>query len=143
MSRAVLDDHLLRDLLSDDSNSELDSILAGFEPATTNMYLFRLSRSVVNATGGALTGSWPRSARQELGRQLVALPDYIEVVPMRTLAFRMAELLSDHRLSTLGAEAVAAAEHLDAPLCVWAGDDGDQIRAAMAGLNGDYRTVNG
>lgn len=142
MSRAVLDDHLLRDLLSDESNAELDSILAGFEPATTNMYLFRLSRSVINAMGGALTGSWPHSARQELGRQLVSLPDYIEVVPMRTLAFRMAELLSDHRLSTLGAEAVAAAEHLDAPLCVWAGDDGDHIRAAMDGLDGDYRTVS-
>ena len=106
------------------------------------MYLFRLSRSVINARGGALTGSWPRSARQELGRRLVSLPDYIEVVPMRTLAFRMAELLSDNPLSTLGVEAVAAAEHLDAPLCVWAGDDGGNIRAAMAGLNGDYRTVS-
>jgi hypothetical protein len=53
----------------------------------------------------------------------------------------MAELATDHRLSTLGAEAVAAAEYLDAPLCVWDGDDGPNIRSAMAGVDGDYRTV--
>jgi hypothetical protein len=29
-----------------------------------------------------------------------------------------------YRVSTLGAKAVAAAERLDAPLCVWTGDDG-------------------
>ena len=142
MSRAVLDDHLLRDLLADDASSGLESILEGCDPATTNMYLVRLCRSVASAAGGALTGSWPPSARRELSRRLVSLPDHIEIVPMRTLAFRMAELADDHGLSTLGDEAVAAAEHLDAPLCVWAGDDGRRIRAAMCGLAGDYRTVS-
>ena len=60
---------------------------------------------------------------------------------MRTLAYRMAEIASAHRVSTLGAEAVAAAERLDAPLCVWSGDDGPGIRAAMSALEQDYRTV--
>jgi len=143
MSHAVLDDHLLRDLLSDESNSELDNLLADFEPATTNMYLVRLYRSVVSSRGRSLTGAWPQEARQELARQLLSLPEHIEVVPMRTLAFRMAELAGvRRRLSTLGAEAVAAAEYLDAPLCVWAGNDGDQIRGAMDELNGDYRTLS-
>jgi len=52
---------------------------------------------------------------------------------MRTLAIRMAEVAGVRRpLSTLGTEAVAAAEYLDAPLCVWVGNDGDQIRFASS-----------
>lgn len=142
MTRAVLDDHLLRDLLSSEVSDELAQVLTDHEPATTNLYLLRLCRSVVSSAGGALTGSWPTRARQALGRQLVALPGDIEVVPVRILAIRMAELIDAHRLSTLGAEAVASAEHLSAPLCVWTGDDGPNIRSALAELNGDYRTIS-
>ena len=141
MSRAVLDDHLLRDLLADDVSAELAQILADHEPATTNLYLARLCRSVANSAGGALTGSWPATARRELGRRLVALPDDIEVVPMRGLAYRMAELANAHRLPALGAEAAAATEHLGAPLCVSANDDGPRIRAAVAAVGSEYRTV--
>ena len=142
MSKVVLDDHLLRDLLADDVGSELAHILAHHEPATTNLYLVRLCRSVAAAAGGALTGSWPVDVRRELGRRLVALPDGIAVVPMRTIAFRMAELAHEHRLSTLSSEAAAASEHLDAPLCVWIGDDGPRLRAAMASISGEYRTIS-
>ena len=142
MTKAVLDDHLLRDLLSDDIGSELASVLAEHEPATTNLYLVRLCRSVIAAAGGTLTGSWPAEARQELGRRLVALPDDVAVVPMRAIAFRMAELARVHRLSALSAEAAAASAHLDAPLCVWTGDDGPRLRAAVAGTGGDYRTIS-
>ena len=142
MTRVVLDDHLLRDLLAGEVSGKLAQVLTDHEPATTNLYLLRLCRSVVSAAGGALTGSWPTKARQALGRQLVSLPDDIEVVPVRTLAFRMAELVDRHRLSALGAEAVAASEHLSAPLCVWAGDDGPNIRSALIELNGDYRTIS-
>ena len=78
--------------------------------------------------------------RRALGQRLVTLPSEIAVEPMRNLAFRMAELSTAYRLSSLGAEAVAAAEHLRAPLCVWVGDDGPHIRAAMATV-GEYRTV--
>jgi hypothetical protein len=141
MTRAVLDDHLLRDLLADDVPSDLGVILAQHEPATTNHYLYRLCKSVVSAPGGALTGAWSAEQRRALGSQLVTLSSDVEVVPMRTLAYRMAELAGEHRVSTLGAEAVAAAENLDAPLCVWSGDDGPGIRAAMVALGQDYRTV--
>lgn len=141
MTRAVLDDHLLRDLLAGEAAAGLEAVLTEYEPATTNLYLLRLSKSVVAAAaGGSLTGSWPPAQRLALGRQLIVLPDEIEVVPMRNLAFRMAELAASRRLSNLGAEAVAAAEHLAGPLCVWAGDDGPYIRAAMATV-GEYHTV--
>ena len=141
MTRALLDDHLLRDLLADDLPDQLRRVLVDHEPATTNLYLYRLSRSVVSARGGALTGSWGPEARRALGGQLVTVTTDVEVVSMRTYVFRMAELADAHRLSTLGAEAVAAAEHLQAPLCVWSGDDGPRIRAAMAAIRGDYRTI--
>ncbi len=52
-----------------------------------------------------------------------------------------AELAGVYRVSTLGAEAIAAAENLDAALCVWSGDDGPGIRGAMDALGQDYRTV--
>lgn len=141
MSRALIDDHLLRDLLADDPSPELVHLLSGYEPATTNLFLHRLCRSVVSARGGSLTGTWSAERRRALGARLLALPDSVEIVPMRALSFRMAALGESHRLSTLGAEAVAAAEHMNAPLCVWAGDDGPRIRAAMAALDGDYRTL--
>lgn len=141
MTRAIIDDHLLRDLLSEDVPAALRTLLAEHEPATTNHYLYRLSRSVVSSRGGALTGSWSAEQRRGLGARLVELPSHIEVVPMQTLVFRMAEIAGAHRVSRLGAEAVAAAENLRAPLCVWTGDDGPGIRAAMRALEAEYRTV--
>ena len=118
MTRAILDDHLLRDLLADEVSDELAQVLTEHQPATTNLYYFRLCKSVVAARGGKLTGSWSDAHRQQLGRSLLTLPKDVEVVPIRTLSFRMAELASTHRVSTLGAEAVAAADYLSAPLCV-------------------------
>lgn len=100
-----------------------------------------MCRSVVSARGGALTGSWPSERRRQLGRRLLTLPDKVEIVPMRTLAYRMAEIADAHRVSTLGAEAVAAAEHLGAPLCVWEGDDGPAIREAIAAVGATYQTI--
>jgi hypothetical protein len=138
---AVLDDHLLRDLLAGDISPDLERVLAEHSPATTNLYVVRLCKSVAAARGGALTGSWSAERRRALGRRLVALGPEIEIVPMRDLAFRMAELSQDHRLSTLGAEAVAAAEHLGGSLCVWEGDDGPGIKAAARRARVRYRTI--
>jgi hypothetical protein len=141
VSRALLDDHLLRDLLADDVPRALTKLLEQYQPATTNHYLYRLCKSVVSARGGALTGRWTAEQRRALGSELLSLPGDIEVVPMRTLAFRMAEISAEHRVSTLGAECVAASEHLDAPVFVWTGDDGPGIRAAMKALRRPYRTI--
>jgi hypothetical protein len=138
---AILDDHLLRDLLADAVVPALRKLLVEYEPATTNHYLYRLARSVVAARGGALTGAWSVEQRRALGARLVDLPPDIEVVPMRQLAVRMAEIAGEHRVSTLGAEAVAAVEHLEGALCVWSGDDGPSIRAAVRATGHRYVTV--
>lgn len=141
MSKVVLDDHLLRDLLADEIGGSLAQLLRRHEPATTNLYVYRLCKSVVAAPGGALTGGWTVEQRGELGRRLVTLPDVVEVAPLRKLAYRMAEIAAAFRVSTLGAEAAAAAEHLAAPLCVWEGDDGPGIRAAATGIGASYKTL--
>jgi hypothetical protein len=91
--------------------------------------------------GGALTGSWPAERRRELGRSLLELPDAVRIVPMRLLAYRMAEIADANRVSTLGAEAAAAAEHLHAPLCVWGGDHGPAIRAAVTSIGAEYQVI--
>lgn len=138
---ALLDDHLLRDLLAQSVSPDLAYILGEHEPATTNLYLYRLSRSVVSARGGNVTGSWSAEHRRDLGRRLLELPDLVQVVPIRTIAYRMAEIADVHRVSTLGAEAAAAAEHLSAALYVWEGDDGPAIRAAVTSVGALYNTL--
>jgi hypothetical protein len=141
VTQAVIDDHLLRDLLSGQLSTEFADLLDDFEPATTNLYFHRLCRSVVAGRGRALTGWLSDAQRQVLGRSLTTLPETIEVVPMRVLAYRMAELAADHGVSTLGAEAVACAEHLGAPLCVWEGDDSARIRSGARAVGTPYRTI--
>ena len=141
MSRVVIDDHLLRDVLAGEHGRELERLAALSELATTNLYYVRLCKSVVGARGGAITGNWSGDRRRQLGRRLLELPDSILIPPMRAIGYRVAELAEGERLSTLGAEAVAAAEHLDATLCVWDGDDGPGTRAAARAAGVDYRTV--
>ncbi|MEA2900552.1 MAG: hypothetical protein QOH36_439 [Actinomycetota bacterium] len=69
-----------------------------------------------------MTGAWSTEQRRAPGSKLLTLPENVEIVPIRRIAYRMAEIAAAHRVSTLGAECVAASEHLDAPLLVWSGD---------------------
>ena len=141
MSRVVLDDHLLRDVLGGEQGCQLGRLVASNELATTNLYYVRLCKSVVGARGGALTGGWSRERRRELGRRLLELPESILIPSMRLTGYRVAELAEGGRISTLGAEAVAVAEYLDASLCVWEGDDGPGIRSAARSAGVTYRTI--
>jgi hypothetical protein len=141
MSQVVLDDHLLRDFLVGEPEPRLAQLVEQNELATTNLFFVRLCKSVVAARGGSLTGDWPAERRRELGRSLLELPKSILILPMRLIGYRLAELAASHRVSTLGAEAVAAAEKLGASLCVWEGDDGPGIREAARAAGVSYRTI--
>jgi hypothetical protein len=141
VSQVVLDDHLLRDVLADEQGRRLARLVEQNELATTNLYYVRLCKSVVAARGGALTGGWSGERRREFGRRLLELPESILILPMRLIGYRVAELAASQRVSTLGAEAVAAAEHLGASLCVWDGDDGPGIREAARANRVTYRTI--
>jgi hypothetical protein len=141
VKKVVLDDHLLRDVLADELSTSLKRLLTTHDPCTTNLYLLRLCRSVVSARGGQLTGSWTPEQRLALGRKLVTVSSAIQIVPLQLLAMRMAEIADANRVSSLGAEAIAAAEYVQGPLAVWVGDDGLGIRTAAKVNRVAYRTL--
>jgi hypothetical protein len=141
VSQVVIDDHLLRDVLAAEQGRHLAQVVETNELVTTNLYYVRLCRSVIAAPGGKLTGAWGADRRRELGRRLLDLPTSILVLPMQLIGYRVAELAERQKISTLGAEAVAAAEHLGASLCVWDGDDGPRIREAAQASGVSYRTI--
>ena len=126
MAVIVIDDHLLRDVLVGRRSPDLDG-LASDGLATTGLWLFRLCSSFADprAAGklSAPVSSLPDDLQAEFRRQLVALPDDIQVLSLRELAWPIAELQARHRtegrpLSTAMAEALAAAHALGADLGV-------------------------
>ena len=137
----LLDDHLLRDWLVG-PDAALQRAVRQDDLATTNLWYARLCKSAAGRRGGALLGSWEPNERDALVAKLVELPDGIEIVPMRQLSWRMGQLMSEHfGLSTLGSEAVAAAEALSARLLVSSRDDSPGIRGACRALRMRYTTV--
>lgn len=137
MATVVVDDHLLRDVLTGDRPADLGGIATSL--ATTGLWLFRLSSAWAAAgASGKLTA--PVAAlppdQQELFRaRLVALPDEIEVLPLRRLAWPMALMQQRHRsgglpLSAAMAEALAAAQALGRVLAVSRRDVGPNLKAA-------------
>ena len=120
----------------------MEGLVSANEIATTNLYYVRLCRSVIAARGGKLTGEWSIQRRRDLGRRLLELPESILILPMRLIGYRVAEMADNQRVSTLGAEAVVAAEHLGASLCVWDGDDGPGIREAARATSVTYLTIS-
>jgi hypothetical protein len=73
VKKAILDDHLLRDLLADECSPSTVRLLQTHDPCTTNLYLFRLCKSVVSARGGQLTGHWTQAQRIALGSKLITV----------------------------------------------------------------------
>lgn len=125
--------------------AEVTRSFAGHGVATTNLFYARLCRRLA---GDHSTGLFLQDAPADMRTQLVDLlqrfPDRIVIVPMRELAWPMAQLAADFRgLSLLGAEAVAAAVHLSATLCVRDKNDGPGIRAAAEALGVPYVTIAG
>jgi hypothetical protein len=137
----LLDDHLLRDWMARPDGALVEAV-GDDDIATTNLWYARLCKSAARATGGALFGGWEDAERRALIGGLVALPDAIAVAPMRDLAWRMGVLIADHRgLSTLGAEAVAAAVALQSRIMVSARDDGPGIRRCCESLGVGYEAL--
>ncbi len=137
MTTVVIDDHLLRDVLTGNQPSDLGGIATAL--ATTGLWLFRLS-SAWSAPGvvGKLTApvaALPPDQQERFRARLVALPDEIEVLPLRRLAWPMALLQRRHRseghpLSAAMAEALAAAHALGGAIAVSIRDVGPNLKAA-------------
>jgi hypothetical protein len=137
MSTVVLDDHLLRDVLSGGRSRDLGGIATGL--ATTGLWLFRLCSSFaephVLGKLSAPIASLPSELQEQFRSQLMALPDDIEVLHMRDLAWPMGQLqhrhrAQGHRLSAAMVEALAVAHELGADLAVSHLDVGPNLRAA-------------
>jgi hypothetical protein len=137
VTTVVIDDHLLRDVLTGNRPPDLGGIASAL--ATTGLWLFRLSSAwAAPGVAGKLTA--PVAAlspdQQDMFRsRLVALPDEIEVLPLRQLAWPAALLQHRHRneghpLSAAMAEGLAAAQALGAAIAVSSRDVGPNLKAA-------------
>lgn len=133
MAILVLDDHLLRDVLVGDRPPDLDGLGAD-GVATTGLWLFRLCSSFADAGKlSAPVAALPEDLQAAFRSQLVALPHEIEVLPLRELAWLMAELQYRHRaegrtLSAAMVEALAAAHRFNGGIAVSTRDVGPHLR---------------
>lgn len=136
MTSVVIDDHLLRDILTGERTSDLGG-LAPDGIATTGLWLFRLCSSLADpeAAGklSAPVAGLPEEVQDRFRAQITALPDEIEVLPMRELSWSMALLQHRHRsqgrgLSAAMVEALAAAHRHGAGIAVSTSDVGPNLR---------------
>jgi hypothetical protein len=139
----VVDDHLLRDVLVGDRAADLGG-LATDGVATTGLWLFRLCSSFADPTvAGKLSkpvAMLPEELQAAFRSQLTALPSEIKALPMRELAWLMAELQTRHRaerrtLSAAMAEALATAHRLNGSIAVSSHDIGPNLRLAAEADN--------
>ena len=138
MSPIVIDDHLLRDVLTGDRTLDLGGLNTS-GVATTGLWLFRLSSSLADPTvAGRLSrpvNAFSSELQARFRVQLAALPAEIEVLSLRDLAWAMGQLQQRHRaagraLSATMVEALAAAHRLDGDIAVSALDVGPNLQAA-------------
>ena len=136
MASVVVDDHLLRDILTGARTLDLGG-LAPDGVATTGLWLFRLCSSLADPeVAGKLSAPvavLPADVQDRFRAQITALPDEIEVVSMRDLSWTMAQLQHRHRgegrgMSALMVEALAAAHQLGAGIAVSTHDVGPNLR---------------
>lgn len=137
MATVVIDDHLLRDVLAGERPADLGGLATGL--ATTGLWLFRLTSALVAPeVVGRLTApvaSLSAEQQDQFHAKLVALPEEIQVLPLRQLAWPMAQLQHRHRaekrpLSAAMTEALAAAHALSAAIAVSRHDVGPNLKAA-------------
>jgi len=122
----IIDDHLLLQVLLDDEPPELRP--SGAVIATTGLWYHRLCRALSDqAIVGSISrrlGHVEEAVAADVIRAVIELPDAIELVSLRSLGWPMAELLHEGaRLNLLSLEALAAAKHLGAEICLAEVDD--------------------
>jgi predicted nucleic acid-binding protein len=133
----LIDDHLLRDVLTGARGSDLGGLATSL--ATTGLWLFRLNSSwadpLVEGKLSLPVRNLSAERQTRFLERLTALPEEIEVLPLRQLARSMATLQRRHRsqgrpLSTAMVEALAAAHFLKSAIAVSQNDVGPHLRAA-------------
>ncbi len=131
--RFVVDDHLLLRILLVGEPDELRP--GGGSVFTTGLWYHRMCRAVgdhgvVGFFSRAIGRANPPVAAAAI-QAITRLPDSIELISLRELAWPMARLVDDGvRLDLMSLEALAAAEHLDAELCLAVADENPPLLAA-------------
>lgn len=145
MNTVLLDDHLLlRVLLADEPPSLRPQ---GATLATTGLWYHRLCRALADDT---VIGSMSRrlgmvgdAVASDVIGAVIALPEEIELVSLRSLGWPMAELVhKGTRLNLLSLEAVAAARHLSADIALAEADHNAPLRQAADAAGVSVRTVD-
>ncbi len=145
MSVVLVDDHLLLRVLLEDEPPTLRP--SGAAIATTGLWYHRLCRALNDAS---VVGSLSRrlgAVRDSVGAEVlgavVELPHNVELVSLRRLGWPMGELVNaGARLELLSREALAAARHLAADVCLAEADDNAPLRAAASSFGVAVRTVS-
>jgi hypothetical protein len=142
----LIDDHLLLRVLLDDEPSGLRR--PGTRIATTGLWYHRLCRALADhAVVGAMSkrlGAVADDVAAATLAAVIALPDTVELVSLRTLGWPMAVLVhAGARLNLLSLEALAAARHLTADICLAEQDNNDPLRAAAKNFGITVRSVSG
>ena len=142
----LIDDHLLLRVILGDEPTGLRP--NGAAIATTGLWYHRLCRALSDR---AILGSMSRrlgdldtATAGAAIAAVITLPDTIELLSLRNLAWPMAELVhAGARLNLLSLEALAAAKYLGAEICLAKLDDNEPLRS-MAGIHGvRIRTIRG
>ncbi len=133
MSDVIVDDHLLLRILVDEEPADLRS--SGARLFTTGLWYHRLGRALADATvTGAMSRLLGDVAPHVAARAVTAvtlLPEMIGPTSLRSLAWPMARLLAEGvRLNLMSLEALSAAEHLGAELCLAVADENRPLLVA-------------
>jgi hypothetical protein len=140
----IVDDHLLLRLLLGEEPPDLRR--PGGRIFTTGLWYHRLCRAVgIQAVTGAMSRRLghvdPRVAASAT-RAITALPETIGLISLRDLAWPMARLLGEGvKLNLVSLEALAAAEHADAELCLAETDENPQLLASAAARGTPARLI--
>lgn len=145
MRALLLDDHLLLRVLLDDEPPSLRPLGAAL--TTTGLWYHRLCRALAdNAVIGSMSrrlGKLDDAVVADVLRMVIDLPDSIELVSLRSLGWPMSNLVhAGARLNLLSLEALAAARHLSAEICLAAADDNAPLRASAHDFGVGVRTVS-
>lgn len=140
----VVDDHLLLRVLLDDEPTALRP--DGAALLSTGLWYHRLCRALSDAAVmGSMSrrlGSVDEAVASRVLAEVISLPGSIELISLRTLGWPMGMLVNaGARLNLLSLEALAAARHLSAEICLAAEDDNGPLRSAAERFDVSLRIV--
>jgi hypothetical protein len=140
----IVDDHLLLQILLGEEPPDIR--VPGARIFTTGLWYHRLCRAVsIHEVTGAMSRRLGRAdpvVAASTARAITTLPETIGLMSLRELAWPMAQLLQDGvRLKLMSLEALAAAEHQRAELCLAAADENPQLLDAATSRGTPARLV--